>query len=270
MSRTEFITRGDCPPAAELAPGVELRLLVSGRLGAERLSSGTATFRPGAILPYHSHPCSEAITVLSGEAEIIVEARCYRVGPYDAMHVPAGIAHQVRNFSRETPAVLHSAFASAEPARELVVDRFVVTDSRDAGPDRPERLTAFKSAPVYELAPQAFFRDLFARRFGSRGICGGYGVFQPGASLPCHFHGFDESITIVTGTAICRVAGREHELSNCDTACVPRGLPHRFINRSAAPMAMIWVYAGDEPDRTIVDQGYCAGTLPIESLRTHS
>ena len=87
-----------------------------------------------------------------------------------------------------------------------------------------------------------------------------------GASLPCHIHGFDESITIVTGRAISQVAGREYELSNCDTACIPQGRPHRFINRSDQPMAMIWVYAGDEPDRTLVDPGYCEGRLPLAAL----
>src|SRR5207302_2432227 len=118
----------------------------------------------------------------------------------------------------------------------------------------------------YELSPGAFFRDLFARRLGARGICGGYGLFEPGASLPCHFHGFDESITIVLGRAVCQVAGREYEVADCDTACIPRGRPHRFLNRSGRPMAMIWVFAGDEPDRTLVVSGYCEGALALGSL----
>ncbi len=47
-----------------------------------------------------------------------------------------------------------------------------------------------------------------------RGICGGPSIFQPGTSLPCHGHGFDESITIVTGRAVCQVAGKECELAD--------------------------------------------------------
>jgi quercetin dioxygenase-like cupin family protein len=159
-------------------------------------------------------------------------------------------------------ATLLTAFASAAPAREFVArdDPIVERAATDAG--CPEHLTRFASAPVYELAPRALFRDLFARRLGSRGVCGGYGIFEPGSSLPCHVHGFDESITIVEGAAICQVAGREYELSGLDTACVPQGRPHRFLNRSARPMAMIWIYAGDEPDRTLVDPGYCEGRIP--------
>jgi len=265
--RREVITRGDCPPAAELAPGVLLRLFATGTLGARGLTTGTATFRPGAELPYHRHPFSEVVTVVAGRAEILVEGRRYRVGPYDALHLPAGTAHLVRNPSAETPAVLLSAFASDTPTREGVTADFPVQDREATDAGCPEHLTRFAAAPVYELAARAFFRDLFARRFGAHGVCGGYGLFEPGASLPCHIHGYDESITIVTGQAICQVAGREYELSGCGTACIPTGRPHRFLNRSREPMAMIWVYAGDEPDRTLVDPGYCEGVLPLESLR---
>jgi len=57
------------------------------------------------------------------------------------------------------------------------------------------------------------------------------------------------------------VQGRAYELSDCGTAYVPEGLPHRFLNESTEDMAMIWVYAGPEPDRQIVDNGYCSGSL---------
>jgi quercetin dioxygenase-like cupin family protein len=266
MNRTEVITRGNCPVTAELAPGVELRLLVSGQSGARGLCTGTATFRPGAVLPYHRHPCSEAITVLSGRAAVFVEGRRYRVKPFDALHVPAGSAHQTCNDSPDDPALLLSSFASDTPTRELVEERFPVVEVTGAEAAGPEHRVAFEAAPVYELAPRAFFRDLFARRFGSRGFCGGFGLFEPRAALPCHVHAFDKSITIVAGRAVCQVAGREYELSGCDTVCVPAGRPYRLTNQSSAPMAVVWVYAGDEPDRTPVDQGYCEGLIPLDAL----
>jgi hypothetical protein len=31
-------------------------------------------------------------------------------------------------------------------------------------------------------------------------------------------------------------------------------------------MAMIWVYAGDEPDRVLADPGYCEGRLTVTDL----
>ena len=50
---------------------------------------------------------------------------------------------------------------------------------------------------------------------------------------------------------------RRHELSGNATALVPQGLCHYFINLTLDPMAMIWVYAGDKPDRIVMDESYC-------------
>ena len=125
----------------------------------------------------------------------------------------------------------------------------------------PEHIVRFADAPKYELGNGTQFCDLFAGRFGASGICGGYGVFDPGCSLSCHTHEYDESIMIVAGEAICEVMGQRHQLGDYDTAFVPRGLAHRFLNESLAPMAMIWVYAGCEPERIIRDPRYCTGSL---------
>ncbi len=38
---------------------------------------------------------------------------------------------------------------------------------------------------------------------------------------------------------------------------VPQGRCHYFINLTLEPMAMIWVYAGDMPDRIVVDEALC-------------
>jgi quercetin dioxygenase-like cupin family protein len=245
---------------------VSVHLLATGSLGAQGLTTALARFQPNASLPYHLHPCSEVIVLLEGQAGVLVEGRRYRLRPFDALHLPAGTAHSVRNFSADGPAVLHSSFASDSPGRDPVTTTFREIDRDEPDTGCPESLVRFDRAAVYELAPRAFFRDLFARRLGSRGICGGYGLFESGGSLPCHYHGYDESITIVAGEAVCQVAGREYAVSNCDTACIPRGRPHRFLNRSGAPMAMIWVYAGDEPDRVLVDPGYCEGRLDLATL----
>lgn len=260
MTRREAITSID-GPTSELEPGVELRILATGTLGAEGLTTSLVTFRPAAELAYHRHACSEVVVVIGGEAHVLVAGRRYRLRPYDAIHLPAGTPHAVRNASARVEAWLHSSFGSAAPTRESVADDFAVHEHHEPPAEASEQIVRFDQSPVYELAPHTFFRDLFGRRFGAQGLCGGHGLFEPGASLPCHVHAYDESITIVTGVAVCQVAGREYELSDRRTACIPRGRPHRFLNRSDRSMAMIWVYAGDEPERTLVEPGYCEGTL---------
>jgi oxalate decarboxylase/phosphoglucose isomerase-like protein (cupin superfamily) len=57
------------------------------------------------------------------------------------------------------------------------------------------------------------------------------------------------------------VQDQHYKLSGLDAAFVPTGRPHRFSNDSDASMSMVWVYAGDEPDRTLIDPGYCDGSL---------
>lgn len=251
------------PAEAGSPPGVGLTTFVSQACGAAGFSTGVARFEPRATLPSHFHSFSEAVTIVEGRARMVVEGRAYRLHPRDSIHIPAGAVHLVQNDDSSRDLLAHWAFATAQPGRELSDRKFAIEERGDGAPTEsdPETIIRFRPELVYELAPDAFFIDLFARRFGSVGICGGHGRFLPGASLPCHIHDFDESITIIGGRAVCLVEGKKHELSGCDTAFIPRGVPHRFLNQSDEEMAMIWVYAGSEPDRRIVDSGYCSGEL---------
>jgi quercetin dioxygenase-like cupin family protein len=205
--------------------------------------------------------------VLEGSLVVVAGNRGYRLTAYDNFHVPAGLAHKVINGSGEQ-AVAHWAFASECPSRDLVEDTggFENRGFGSPEPGDPETLVRFESCAVYELSPGAHFRDLFGSRFGAVGICGGYGLFEPGASLPCHVHQYDESITIVEGEAVCLVQGNRYQLQGYDTAFVPEGRPHRFLNHSRRAMAMIWVYAGGVPERTLVEAGYCDGGLAWEGV----
>lgn len=266
MNRLESLTRVGPAPWSELAPGVQLQMLATGELGAQGLTTALANFQPGAALTYHTHPCSEVVMVLDGYADILVEGRRYRLSPLDALHIPAETAHSTHNPALERSALLHTSFGAAAPTRDWVSTEFREEIRAASMPTDPEHLVRFAAASTYELAVGTSFRDLFARRLGARGICGGHGLFQPGAALPCHTHGFDESITIIAGVAVCQVAGQEYELSGYGTACIPKGRPHRFLNRGAVPMAMIWVYAGAEPDRMLVPLGNCDGKRSFNDL----
>ncbi|MFY9911628.1 MAG: cupin domain-containing protein, partial [Candidatus Sulfotelmatobacter sp.] len=243
--RLESIRSGRAEPVV-IARGVLVREFAGKSCGAQRFSTGSATFEPRAVLPYHTHPISEAITVISGMARVAIEGRRYLLQPFDSVHIPREVAHEVCNPSATSDLVALSVFASAEPTRQEVQANFAIIEKglTKPLPGDPESLVRFAEAELYELSPGAQFRDLFAGRLGSVGICGGYGRFLPESSLPCHTHLYDESITIVEGEAVCLVKGSHYSLSNCDTAVVPEGRPHRFLNLSASPMAMLWVYAG--------------------------
>ena len=262
QNRTESIHSGQAE-ATKLVKGVWLREFASKNCGASAFTTCSATFDPAAVLPYHKHSFSEAIVVLSGQARIDVEGRSYLLEAFDCLHVPAGIAHETANASGNSKLVLLSAFAANVVTRDPVETKFAVKEKGKDNPsaDDPENIVRFNQAEKYDLSEGAEFKDLFAGRFGAKGICGGYGRFQPGASLPCHIHEYDESITIIEGEAVCLVQGNRYLVSGYDTAFVPQGRPHRFLNYSNAPMAMIWVYSGTEPERTLVDAAYCDGSM---------
>lgn len=263
-SGKEFIARArSCVPSTAGSAGVELYTFVSEACGATGFSTGIARFKPEACLGYHKHTFSEAITIVEGKARITIEGRGYNLQPRDCVHLPSGTAHQVENADPERELIAHWAFGTAQPTRDAVKRTYPIVERGSLNPASgdPETIIRYADGNIYELSVNAFFLDLFARRLGSRGICGGHGRFLPDASLPCHIHEYDESITIVKGTAVCLVEGRRYQLSGSDCAFIPKGLPHRFLNLSNEEMEMVWVYAGDEPDRKIVGSGYCSGDL---------
>ena len=255
--RPEIMNAPGANALIELAPGVKLDCLVGGHNRARNLMTGLVAFEPGAKLPYHTHPVSESITVLSGTAMVGVEGREYSLGPLDNIVIPRGLAHTAVNISSSERGIVHVALASESPAREIVSTPFERRSMPNDSSHIPgkERVTRISAAPRSAAGPGTSFIDHFNKDL-MPGIemSGGYGLFQPGGRLPAHFHDFDESICIIQGTAVCIVEGRRYEMANCSTALQPRGRVHYFINESKEPMAMLWVYAGPTPERVVVDE----------------
>ena len=252
-------------PQVELAPGVHLDWQVGEHNQADKLTTGIVRFEPGSLLPYHTHPCSESITVLEGELLVLVEEREYRLGPIDNVTIPAGLPHSSRP-AGDGAARAHVALAAASPGRDLVdFDTPPVSmPANTATHDRGERATFVADADQYSPGPNASFIDYFnAELMPGLEMSGGYGRFGPKGRLPAHIHDFDESICIIEGDATCLVEGREYQMDGCCAALQPRGRVHYFVNRSPDFMAMIWVYAGPMPERILVREE--CGSVPGEA-----
>jgi len=64
----------------------------------ERQSLAEATLRPGAETEAHLHPNTEELYyLLQGEALMAIEQEKRQVGVGDAIVIPAGMRHQIRN-----------------------------------------------------------------------------------------------------------------------------------------------------------------------------
>lgn len=267
-SRREHIQRPVDSKTTVVVPGVELRALASMDCGSRDLFTGLITIGPRASYPLYTRPFTEVLILIEGDASIEVEDRRYHVGPLDAVTVCARVPRRIVNLSTSQPAMFHVALASGITEQTWVNGRFAVVEqpTNEHGRTGAERICRNDPGVRFELAPFARFQDLFNADLGAQGICGGYGLFEPGARLPCHRHEFDESITIVQGTATCIVEGQRHELSANATALVPQGRCHYFINLTLEPMGMIWVYASARPDRIVMDETFCH---PDRSKRSH-
>ena len=255
--RDEVMTSIGHGTTKEISPGVSFECLVGSHNEARKLTTGLVTFAPGRILPYHMHAFTESVTLLSGAMTLDVEGRSYSLKKLDNAVIRAGQAHASRNPSTTKNAVLHIAMAVDTPSRTLV-NKFFSTKSMpddSTGVPGAERVNRFATAKRSAAGPNTEFIDCFnADLMPGLEMSGGYGLFHPGGRLPAHVHDFDESICIISGTAMCVVEGRRYSMSDCATALQPRGRVHYFINESHATMEMLWVYAGPRPERIMVDE----------------
>lgn len=244
----------------ELLKGIKICFFASSNLGAVDLSTGLAFFDTGARLPYHTHPCGESITPIKGNLEVAVEGRTYLLLEYDSIHVPAGVAHSVVSIGENTPSVVSTAFSSGEVSRTLVEGEFRY-QSREGlmpGQDDPESLTRFRHAAEYKLSTDSSFRDLFSARTGAKGICGGYGRLDPGSCLGYQTAPGDLTITILSGKATCLVSGNKYFLKDYATVHVPMKFPYQIANETEESLEMLWIQAGDEPQRAFVADSHVA------------
>ena len=241
-----------------LAPGIFCAAHVGAHNQAINLFTAIVTFDGACSLPMHTHPHSESITLLTGEAIVEVENRRYRLKQFDNITIPRETAHKVTNISPAEKAVFHIAMPVSTPSRvltESIVSDYTSIQDDFIGISGKECITRFNSAKRYDAGSDTAFIDYFNDEMISGvGMSGGIGKFFRNGRLPAHYHSFDESICIISGEAICVTQQNNYPLSVLSTALQPQGLPHYFINPYQKEMYMIWVYAGAMPVRTEVTE----------------
>lgn len=97
---------------------------------------------------------------------------------------------------------------------------------------------------------------LLTRKTGARSFINGLTIFPPNGSVPLHKHNCDETVLLLEGSAVARIAGEEHEIAQGEMTFIPEGVHHCFRNASAtSDMKILWTYASIDADRTIIATG---------------
>ena len=87
-------------------PGLKGWPLITEDVRSEHLTTGITEFQPGANLAMHIHNCEEQVTMLEGDATVIIDGVSYEVAAPDTTFIPAGVHHRFINTSRKPMKIL--------------------------------------------------------------------------------------------------------------------------------------------------------------------
>jgi quercetin dioxygenase-like cupin family protein len=121
--------------------------------------------------------------------------------------------------------------------------------------ERKFHILKFDQLEVVDRGTGVKTRLLVHKGLGSEHLTSGFTRFEPGAKIALHWHNCDESDVIAAGRAVAEVDGQRFEMGQFDTTFVKAGVPHRFVNESDQPMAIIFTYASSNVTRTFADTG---------------
>ena len=121
----------------------------------------------------------------------------------------------------------------------------------------------FDELEVLDPGTGVVSRLLVHNGLGSERLTTGITTFAPGAAIASHWHNCDESVVVVAGQATAEVDGALFAMGPYDATFVPAGLPHRFLNRSDAPMTILWIYAAGKVTRTFAATGVTVDHLQV-------
>ena len=233
-----FMTSGGVE-ARELAPGFEVRGYLSTDLGSPGLNSGSATVAPGGGLPYHTHPTGELIICVSGQANVFVVGRRYRMNAYDAIHVPDGVAHGLKNDS-DQPTIMHTVFPTGTPERDFFDDGWEVVDRTSTDESVPESLVVHGEAQVVSLGESAEVSSLTDPIDSDRDVSARMVRLSPGGGLDLPAESYDQSLFLAAGSAVCEIGEQRFDMASfCDTVCVRAGQAKRLRNEGGEPAAVM-------------------------------
>ena len=132
---------------------------------------------------------------------------------------------------------------------------------------RDAKVLTFATLPVFERGGGVQTLLLTSKEIAAR-LTTGITRFPAGAGIPLHYHNCDEQTTVLEGDAEVEIDGRKQRLKPWDTAFIPEGRHHRFVNVGTGQMTILWVYNSTDVTRTFVATGETVPHLSPRDLAT--
>jgi 2-dehydro-3-deoxyglucarate aldolase/4-hydroxy-2-oxoheptanedioate aldolase len=130
-------------------------------------------------------------------------------------------------------------------------------------PDRFETMNPPGKNPPVALAPGISFDCLVGAHNRARKLTTGLVTFEPNARLEYHTHPVHESITVLSGSVVVGVEGREYSLGPLDTIVIARGVAHAAWNASGTGPGVVHVaLASEAPTRELASTPFERRAMP--------
>jgi quercetin dioxygenase-like cupin family protein len=131
----------------------------------------------------------------------------------------------------------------------------VITDTAsDDG--RPAVVLRSGEIPARARGGGASTIPMVSQQVGAKDFLNGITKFGPGSAIAEHFHNCDESVLVISGSAVAHIDGVAYNVEAGDTSFIPAGIHHYFENASdTEEMHIFWTYASVDATRTIVATG---------------
>jgi len=179
-----------------------MQWLVDQRLGARHIMSYRLVVDPGETASHAHDGTEEALYVLEGSGDIVVESIRHGVGAGRAVFIPAGAEHSYENSGDKSlvivgamaPPIDPAAIRAVMPALDLAASHR--SPAIDEGSIRPTIMDEQRVTPT--LMGERSFRVLVNPEIGCRQMTQFTGVIPTGRA-PLHAHPHEEAVYILEG-----------------------------------------------------------------------
>jgi len=221
----------------ERAGGLAVWRHVGRETGARSISLSALELEPGDAAEWQNGECEEALFVVAGAGQVVLDADSRPLRPLDGVFVRPGQAVGIRNAGLAPLTLLDSR--CPDPGRALSIE------ARGRGSAAAPRgivpVVRFEDQAVERAGDGRSFRVLVDAKVGCAQTTQFVGFIPPGRA-PEHFHEYEEVVCILEGTGRFWSGASSAPVSAGSCLYLPRRQPHCVENTGEGPLSLYGLF----------------------------